>query len=78
MRRQLAGILTALAPVLFHVAPAASADPLDPYCYDDRLCGDLGSVTYCPDTGQMVGPFAACPALVTGPYAPGGLSPNED
>ncbi|MBS9534747.1 hypothetical protein KIH27_14225 [Mycobacterium sp. M1] len=77
MKRQLVGTLVALAALL-HVAPAASADPLEPSCFDDRLCGDLGSVSYCPDTGTMVGPFAACSGLVTGPYAPGGLSPNED
>ncbi|OBI06021.1 hypothetical protein AWC18_13915 [Mycolicibacter nonchromogenicus] len=45
-------------------------------CYDERLCGDLGDVSYCPDSGKMVGPFAPCPSLVTGPYAPGGLRPN--
>jgi len=26
---------------------------------------------------MMVGVFGACPSLVTGPYAPGGLRPNE-
>ena len=67
----LAGFVTAL-----FIAPSASADPLPPLCFDQRLCGDQGSVTYCPDTGRMVGPYSACPGLVTGPYAPGGLRPN--
>lgn len=58
-------------------APRINA-PIDPYCYDQRLCdGDFGSTYYCPDTGGWVGPFGACDALVTGPYAPGGLRPNE-
>lgn len=66
----------ATAAVLF--CPVASADPLDNYCFDQRLCdGDFGSTFYCPDTGGFVGPFGACDALVQGPYAPGGLSPNE-
>lgn len=56
----------------------APLDPVDPYCFDARLCsGDFGSTYYCPDTGGFVGPFGACDALVTGPYAPGGLRPNE-
>lgn len=73
-----------LTPFLFSVsiiaaalgmAAPAGADPAD--CYDQRLCGDLGDVYYCPDTGAVVGAFGACPSLVTGPYAPGGLGPNE-
>lgn len=59
-------------------APVAYAGPMPSYCYDQRLCdGDFGDTSYCPDTGGFVGPFAACDALVTGPYAPGGLRPNE-
>lgn len=59
-------------------APTALADPIEPYCFDSRLCGnDFGSRTYCPDSGSWVGPFGACPSLNTGPYAPGGLRPNE-
>lgn len=59
------------------IPPTANADPIKPSCFDPRLCGDLGSVQYCPSTGSMVGPFTPCPALVTGPYAPGGLQPNK-
>ena len=77
MRRLSMGLAAALAMAVC-LAPAAAADPDDPLCFDPRLCGDLGSVSYCPDTGGMVGPFDACPALVTGPYAPGGLHPNGD
>lgn len=33
---------------------------------------------YCPDTGRFVVGYQPCPALVNGPYAPGGLQPNED
>lgn len=66
-----------LALVLW-VAGKANADPMDPYCFDQRLCdGDFGSTFYCPDTGGFVGPFGACDALVTGPYAPGGIRPNQ-
>lgn len=57
------------------LASTAQADTA--LCYDQRLCGDLGDVSYCPDSGKLVGPFAPCPSLVTGPYAPGGLRPNE-
>lgn len=45
-------------------------------CFDERLCGDLGDVHYCPDTGGMVSALEPCESLVTGPYAPGGLRPN--
>ncbi|OBK83761.1 hypothetical protein [Mycolicibacter sinensis] len=57
------------------VAAPAHADPAG--CFDQRLCGDLSDVYYCPDTGAVVGAFGACPSLVTGPYAPGGLRPNQ-
>lgn len=57
------------------LAPAVNAGPAG--CSDQRLCGDLSDVYYCPDTGAVVGAFDACPALVAGPYAPGGLRPNE-
>jgi len=55
-------------------AATAQADPA--LCHDQRLCRDLSKVYYCPGTGAVVGPFASCPSLVTGPYAPGGLRPN--
>lgn len=59
-------------------APTAAADPIPALCFDDRLCSDdFGSATYCPDTGRWVGPFAACDALVTGGYRPGGQRPNQ-
>lgn len=59
-------------------APVATADPIPAYCHDARLCGDdFGSTFFCPDTGRWVGPFAACDALVTGGYRPGGQRPNE-
>ncbi len=32
---------------------------------------------YCPDTGKFVVGYAPCPSLVVGPYAPGGLQPND-
>lgn len=57
------------------LAGTADADP--GYCFDQRLCGDLDDVYFCPDTGAVVGAFSACPSLVTGPYAPGGLRPNQ-
>lgn len=69
-----------VAAVVGMFAPlgVAGADPVDPYCFDARLCsGDFGSTYYCPDTGGFVGPFGACDALVTGPYAPGGQRPNQ-
>lgn len=56
---------------------AAAAEAAPARCSDQRLCGDLSDVYYCPDTGKVVGPFAPCPSLVTGPYAPGGLRPNQ-
>jgi len=56
---------------------AATANAVPAHCYDQRLCGDLSDVYFCPGTGRVVGPFGACPSLVTGPYAPGGLRPNE-
>lgn len=70
-----AGIATLIALVI-GAAGAAVATPA--LCSDARLCGDdLGDVYYCPDTGKVVGAFAPCPSLVTGPYAPGGLRPNQ-
>ncbi|OQZ95408.1 hypothetical protein BST15_14220 [Mycolicibacter arupensis] len=71
--------LVTFGMVLFGLfPPLASADPIEPYCYDQRLCdGDFGSRTFCPDSGGWVGPFGACPSLNTGPYSPGGLRPNE-
>ncbi len=66
---------TLLASLGIGLAGTAAADPAS--CFDERLCGDLSDVYYCPDTGSVVGPFAPCPSLVTGPYAPGGLQPNE-
>lgn len=78
MTRLLFSVLTAIAAVSGLSTPAASADPYEPYCYDQRLCsGDFSDTYYCPDTGGFVGPFGACDALVTGPYAPGGLRPNQ-
>lgn len=66
----------AMSAVFF--CPTAGADPIPAYCFDDRLCSnDFGSTYYCPDTGGWIGPFGACDALVTGPYAPGGLRPNQ-
>ncbi|GFG68356.1 hypothetical protein MSEN_00760 [Mycolicibacter senuensis] len=53
---------------------AAGVDPAR--CSDQRLCGDLSDVYYCPDTGQLVGAFAPSPSLLTGPYRPGGLQPG--
>ena len=67
----------ALAAVAVSLCPPASADPIDPYCFDERLCSDLSDSYYCPGMPGRVGPFASCDALVTGPYAPGGLVPNE-
>lgn len=59
-------------------APVTNADPIQPYCFDQRLCsGDFSGTHYCPDTGRFVGPFGACDSLVTGPYAPGGQRPNQ-
>lgn len=73
-----AAVLAGLFGPLGVQTPIAKAGPMPSYCYDQRLCdGDFGDTSYCPDTGGFVGPFAACDALVTGPYAPGGLSPNE-
>lgn len=63
------------AAALLASAPPASADPTD--CFDPRLCSDPGQVYYCPDTGQFGSIYAPCPSLVTGPYQPGGLTPNE-
>lgn len=56
---------------------AATAHAVPAICSDQRLCGNLSDVYFCPDTGSVVGAFGACPSLVTGPYAPGGLRPNE-
>lgn len=53
------------------------AGPGPALCFDQRLCGDLSDVYYCPDTGAVASAFAPCPSLVTGPYRPGGLRPNE-
>lgn len=75
MRSALVFIAAFAATIGFGAAGAANADPAS--CFDARLCGDLGDVYYCPDTGAVVGAFGACPSLVTGPYAPGGLQPNE-
>ena len=78
MMSRIAITVSVLAGLTGLCAPTANAAPIDPYCYDQRLCdGDFGDTYYCPDTGGFVGPFGACDALVTGPYAPGGLSPNE-
>lgn len=68
-----------VAAVVGMLAPlgVASANPIEPHCFDARLCGDLSDATYCPDTGRKAGPFTACDSLVTGPYAPGGLRPNQ-
>ncbi|MEB3034067.1 hypothetical protein [[Mycobacterium] nativiensis] len=69
-------LMTALVASLgVGLAATVNADPAS--CFDQRLCGDLSDVYYCPDTGRVVGPFGACPSLVTGPYAPGGLRPNQ-
>lgn len=69
-------LTAAMSAVLFCPVPLAGTTPN--YCFDQRLCdGDFGSTHYCPDTGGFVSPFEGCDALVTGPYAPGGLSPNE-
>lgn len=75
MRSAPAFLAVLVASVGIGVAAPASAAPAS--CFDQRLCGDLSDVYYCPDTGAVVGPFGACPALVTGPYAPGGLRPND-
>lgn len=70
------GILFSIMAALgIGLAGTASASPAS--CFDQRLCGDLSDVYYCPDTGKVVGAFGACPSLVTGPYAPGGLRPNR-
>ncbi|MEB3019787.1 hypothetical protein [[Mycobacterium] crassicus] len=69
------GIAALVASLGIGLAASAGADPAD--CFDQRLCGDLSDVYYCPDTGKVVGAFAPCPSLVTGPYAPGGLRPNQ-
>lgn len=76
MKRLLISIMVTGSALLWLAWPA-DADPYGPKCFDQRLCGDLGNVHYCPSTGGMVGPFTSCPSLVTGPYAPGGLQPNE-
>lgn len=79
MKRLLTGlILTVMAAVAITPAAVAGADPIEPYCFDARLCSDdFGSRTYCPDSGSWVGPFGTCASLNTGPYAPGGLRPNQ-
>lgn len=48
------------------------ADPARP-CTAVRPCL---TPQYCPSTGGFVVGYEPCPALVTGPYAPGGLQPN--
>ncbi|BBX21432.1 hypothetical protein MTER_08430 [Mycolicibacter terrae] len=72
-----AAAFTAVLVTWFGIGLAATAHAGPTDCFDQRLCGDLGDVYYCPDTGEVVGAFGACPSLVTGPYAPGGLQPNE-
>lgn len=72
-----AALTLALAGSIPGIGFAGATGPSPADCFDERLCGDLSDVHYCPDTGDMVGAFGACPSLVTGPYAPGGLRPNE-
>lgn len=56
-------------------APKAHADP--DQC-DARYQTCLGSLVYCPDTGQFITRFSgSCPSLWVGPYLPGGLQPNQ-
>lgn len=71
-----AASLTALAYVA--LAPHSGASPDDCTLYDSRLCGDWGKVTFCPDTGSYVSVMSPCPSLITGPYAPGGLEPDDE
>lgn len=56
-------------------APAAHASPSCTMS-DPLLCQSPSKVYYCPDNGRMVPWLGACPSLVVGPYAPGGLQPN--
>ncbi|BBX13762.1 MAG: hypothetical protein WBH51_21935 [Mycolicibacter algericus] len=69
-------ILAGLTALGLGISPVATAEPKPDLCFDPRLCGDLSTVYYCPDTGQVVGAFAPCPSLRTGPYRPGGLQPG--
>lgn len=85
MRRRLRAVMAALtamaalaAPLTIGVAASATADPIEPECFDPRLCEDPGEVFYNPDTGGFGGSLnSPNPGVITGPYAPGGLSPNE-
>lgn len=70
-------VFSAAALVTLGIGLAGTADADPGSCFDERLCGDLGDVYFCSDTGAVMGAFGACPSLVTGPYAPGGLRPNE-
>lgn len=77
VRPKATNLLGTAAMLAVFFCPTAGAE-VPAYCYDQRLCdGDFGSSYYCPDTGGWVGPFGACDALVTGPYAPGGQRPNQ-
>jgi len=59
MRSAPAFLAVLVASVGIGLAAPASAAPAS--CFDQRLCGDLSDVYYCPDTGAVVGPFGACP-----------------
>lgn len=72
MKLLLAGIAAA---ALLGAAPASADPSSDCGLSDPRLC-DPSRVYYCPDTGSMVTWLAPCPSLSTGPYSPGGLTPN--
>ncbi len=69
----LAKAIAALAVPVAALAPHVPLDPVHP-CMPTNPCE---KPQYCPDTGGFVVGFESCPSLLTGPYAPGGLEPNE-
>lgn len=73
MKNLIAGALMALTTLISAPTASANPDPVHP-CMPTNPCEQP---QYCPDTGEFVVGFESCPALVTGPYAPGGLQPNE-
>lgn len=73
LRRAVLGICLPAAGVW--LPAVAAADPT-PNC-DARYEACESGVQWCPDTASWVSAFQVCPSLVTGPYAPGGLVPND-
>jgi hypothetical protein len=65
-------VVLACFVLLVLTPPKGRADP-------GGVCGSAGCVHFCPDTGGFVSTYSgACPSLRVGPYAPGGLRPNDD